>query len=57
MSYNERLRLAKSVEKMKVKSGDEFHRIRMSADTIPNRWQHFVAVAVVVAAAAVDLPD
>ncbi len=50
------LRLAKSVVKMNVKSGDGFHRIRMSADTIPNRWRRSVAVAVVVAA-AVDLPD
>lgn len=53
MGYNNKPRLAKSITKPKPNWRDERYRIRMFADTIPNRWPHSAPVAVVVAAVAV----
>ena len=57
MGYNERPRLAKFIAKIKPNLRDGRYRIRMFADTIPNRWPHFAPVVVVVAVAVVGHPD
>ena len=59
MGYNERSRSAKSVARVIQHVRDHTYRIRMSADTSPNRWPRSAPVAVVVAAAVavVGLPD
>ena len=53
MGYSERPRSAKFLARMGPDSGGQGYRIRMFADTIPNRWRRSGLVVVAAAAAAV----